>query len=117
MLPAQHLLDELTPVVESLLERHLSASKEWFPHEHVPYGRGRDPIAGEQWTEADADLAGATINDAVRSALLVNLLTGTTSRTTSARSRACSAPMVRGAHGCGAGPLRSNATRWRSTAT
>jgi acyl-[acyl-carrier-protein] desaturase len=75
MLPAQHLLDELTPVVESLLERHLSASKEWFPHEHVPYGRGRDPIAGEQWTEADADLAGATINDAVRSALLVNLLT------------------------------------------
>lgn len=75
MLPAQHLLDELTPVVESLLERHLSTSKEWFPHEHVPYGRGRNPVAGEEWSEADADLAGATIDEAVRSALLVNLLT------------------------------------------
>lgn len=75
MLPAQQLLDELDPVVETLLERHLATSKEWFPHEHVPYGRGRNPVAGEQWTEADADLAGATIDEAVRSALLVNLLT------------------------------------------
>jgi acyl-[acyl-carrier-protein] desaturase len=30
---------------------------------------------GEEWSEDDADLAGATIDDAVRSALLVNLLT------------------------------------------
>ncbi len=75
MLAAQSLLADLGPTVEQLLERHLAASKEWFPHEHVPYGRGRDPIPGETWTEADADLAGATIDDAVRSALLVNLLT------------------------------------------
>jgi acyl-[acyl-carrier-protein] desaturase len=32
-------------------------------------------VPGEQWTEGDADLAGATIDDAARSALLVNLLT------------------------------------------
>src|SRR5215207_5612957 len=75
MLDAQHLLDDLQPTVESLLERHLAASKEWFPHEHVPYGRGRDPIAGEVWNESDADLAGHTIDETVRSALLVNLLT------------------------------------------
>jgi len=75
MLDAQHLLDDLQPTVESLLERHLAASKEWFPHEHVPYGRGRDPIAGEAWNESDADLAGHTIDETVRSALLVNLLT------------------------------------------
>jgi acyl-[acyl-carrier-protein] desaturase len=75
VLVSRQLLDDLEPTVEQLLERHLAASKEWFPHEHVPYGRGRDPVPGEQWTEADADLAGATIDDAVRSSLLVNLLT------------------------------------------
>ena len=75
MIAAAELLNDLEPTVERLLERHLDASKEWFPHEHVPYGRGRDPIPGEQWTEDDADLAGATIDDAVRSSLLVNLLT------------------------------------------
>src|SRR6478735_5581932 len=75
MVDATRLLQDLEPVVEQLLERHLETSKEWFPHEHVPYGRGRDPIVGEQWSPADSDLAGATIDDAVRSALLVNLLT------------------------------------------
>ncbi|MEO6654306.1 MAG: acyl-ACP desaturase [Ilumatobacteraceae bacterium] len=75
MLDAQTLHDSLDTTIEQLLERHLATSKEWFPHEHVPYGRGRDPISGEEWSEADADLAGATISDEVRSSLLVNLLT------------------------------------------
>ncbi|MFP5489694.1 MAG: acyl-ACP desaturase [Acidimicrobiia bacterium] len=75
MLSAESLLRDLAPDVERLLERHLTTSKEWFPHEYVPYGRGKDPVPGEVWTEADADLAGATIDDAVRSSLLVNLLT------------------------------------------
>lgn len=75
MRPATELLDLLEPSIEQLLERHLATSKEWFPHEHVPYGRGRDPIPGEAWSVDDADLAGATIDDAVRSSLLVNLLT------------------------------------------
>jgi acyl-[acyl-carrier-protein] desaturase len=75
MLAATELLNQLDDDIERLLERHLATSKEWFPHEHVPYGRGRDPIPGEEWTEADADLAGAHIDDAVRSSLLVNLLT------------------------------------------
>lgn len=69
------ILNELTPVAEQLLERHLATSKEWFPHELVPYSRGRDHVPGEVWTEGDGDLGGATLSAEVRSALLVNLLT------------------------------------------
>jgi acyl-[acyl-carrier-protein] desaturase len=69
------LLRELEPMVGQLLERHLAASKEWFPHELVPYSRGRDAEPGVPWCESDADLGGAVIDDAVRSALVVNLLT------------------------------------------
>jgi acyl-[acyl-carrier-protein] desaturase len=69
------LLHELTPVAEGLLERHLAASKEWFPHEYVPYGRGRDHEKGRDWDPADADLDGHDIGPEIRSALLVNLLT------------------------------------------
>ncbi len=64
------LLHELTPVAEQLLERHLGTAKEWFPHEFVPWGRGRDFADGEEWDPAEWPLP-----DAVRSALFVNLLT------------------------------------------
>lgn len=69
------LLNELTPVVENLLERHLTTSKEWFPHEHIPHSRGRDIESGHEWSEADADLDGHQLSAEVRSALYVNLLT------------------------------------------
>jgi acyl-[acyl-carrier-protein] desaturase len=72
---AQELLGQLEPVAEQLLERHLATTKEWFPHEQVPYGRGRDHVAGSTWSERDADLGGAMVGPEVRSALLVNLLT------------------------------------------
>ena len=71
----QEILHELTPVVEGLLERHLETTKEWFPHEYVPYSRGRDHVPGEVWSETDADLGGVQLTSEVRSALLVNLLT------------------------------------------
>jgi acyl-[acyl-carrier-protein] desaturase len=64
------LLHELTPVAEQLLERHVSTAKEWFPHELVPWGRGRDFAPGEAWDPEEAPLPEAT-----RSALFVNLLT------------------------------------------
>lgn len=66
------LLHELTPVVERLLERHLTQTKEWFPHEVVPWGRGRDFEPGKPWHEADSDVR---LPDEVRSSLFVNLLT------------------------------------------
>jgi acyl-[acyl-carrier-protein] desaturase len=69
------LLQELEPTVERLFDRHLATTKEWFPHQHIPYGRGRDYAPDEVWDADDADLGGATIDDAVRSSLIVNLLT------------------------------------------
>ncbi len=69
------ILRELAPLAGRLLERHTETAKEWFPHEHIPYDRGRTFAAGEAWAEEQADLGGAVIPDAVRSALLVNLLT------------------------------------------
>ena len=64
------LLRELTPMAEQLLERHLGTAKEWFPHEFVPWSRGRDFVEGEEWDPGEHPLP-----DAVRSALYVNLLT------------------------------------------
>src|SRR5947199_7471258 len=63
-------LSELAPVAERLYERHDATAKEWFPHEFVPWGRGRDFVAGEQWDPDKVVMA-----DGVRSALFVNLLT------------------------------------------
>ena len=70
MREAAALLHELTPTVETLLERHVASAKEWFPHELVPWGRGRDFEAGWEWSPADTELS-----DEVRSSLFVNLLT------------------------------------------
>src|SRR3954452_24874003 len=64
------LLRELTPVAESLMERHLSTTKEWFPHEMVPWSRGRDFAPDEAWDPQEVPMP-----DGVRSALFVNLLT------------------------------------------
>src|SRR3954452_5014351 len=69
------LLQELVPTVERLFERHLETTREWFPHELVPYGRGRDFEAGEVWSQESCDLGGSTITYAVGSSLIVNLLT------------------------------------------
>jgi acyl-[acyl-carrier-protein] desaturase len=69
------LLSDLEPVAAELLDRHISASREWFPHHLVPYGRGRDMPADSEWTPEDADLGGAQLDPAVASALFVNLLT------------------------------------------
>jgi acyl-[acyl-carrier-protein] desaturase len=64
------LLAELAPVAESLLERHLAASKPWYSHEIIPWSLGRDFVPGEAWSPDDVKLP-----DPVRSALFVNLLT------------------------------------------
>lgn len=67
---ATSLISELEPAVEQALERHLGGAKEWFPHELVPWSRGRDFVAGETWDPREVD-----VSTGVRSALLVNLLT------------------------------------------
>ncbi|MET0422030.1 MAG: acyl-ACP desaturase [Acidimicrobiia bacterium] len=64
------LLEALAPAAERLLERHLGTAKEWFPHEFVPWSRGRDFVVGEEFDEDTA-----TLPPGVQSALLLNLLT------------------------------------------
>jgi acyl-[acyl-carrier protein] desaturase len=64
------LLNELRPSLDRLLDRHLGTAKEWFPHEFVPWSRGRDFEPGEEWDAEEFPLP-----DPVRRALIVNLLT------------------------------------------
>jgi acyl-[acyl-carrier-protein] desaturase len=64
------LLAELEPVAEQLLERHLTATKIWYPHTLVPWSRGQDFEPDYEWEPNDVDVA-----PPVRSALYVNLLT------------------------------------------
>ncbi|MEY2430535.1 MAG: acyl-[acyl-carrier-protein] desaturase [Acidimicrobiaceae bacterium] len=75
MTSTRTFLVDLEPHAAALLDRHLASAKEWFPHEYVPYHRGRDFEPGHQWTPDESDLGGADIPEAVRSALYVNLLT------------------------------------------
>ncbi len=63
------LLGELEPEAERLLERHLAVADEWFPHEYVPYGQGRD-FDTDPWTPDHPRLDGVA-----RTAMYVNLLT------------------------------------------
>jgi acyl-[acyl-carrier-protein] desaturase len=63
------LLTELEPVLATGLDRHLAAAGEWFPHEFVPYERGRN-FEREPWNPADSMLP-----DIAQIALEVNLLT------------------------------------------
>jgi len=68
-----HLLHELEPVVETNLNRHLAAAKEWFPHEYVPWSQGTDfdgVLGGQAWEPEQSKLS-----DVARTALIVNLLT------------------------------------------
>jgi acyl-[acyl-carrier-protein] desaturase len=64
------ILNELAPTAAALLERHLKASKEWFPHTLVPWERGVEMNEDDEW-----DPNAFPLPDAVRSALFVNLLT------------------------------------------
>lgn len=38
------LARELQPTVATALDRHLTVAKEWYPHEYVPWAKGRDFI-------------------------------------------------------------------------
>ena len=71
------LLAVLEPTAAKLYDRHMGVAKEWFPHEYVPWSRGRDFDPERPWTADDADFGegGWKLPDAVRASLFVNLLT------------------------------------------
>ncbi len=64
------MLNELEPTVARLLDKHLATSKEWFPHELVPWSQGRDFEPDTEWDPNEV-----AMTPAVRSSLFVNLLT------------------------------------------
>jgi acyl-[acyl-carrier-protein] desaturase len=66
---ADEMLRLLEPTLVRGMERHLSATTEWFPHEYVPYEVGRNYVH-EPWEETDSALGIVS-----RTALEVNLLT------------------------------------------
>jgi acyl-[acyl-carrier-protein] desaturase len=65
-----NLRTDLQPVVAWLLDRHLETTREWFPHELVPWSEGRDFAPGEAW-----DAGESSVPAPARIALVVNLLT------------------------------------------
>jgi acyl-[acyl-carrier-protein] desaturase len=69
---ATRLLIELEPVVAENLDRHLSISKEWMPHEYIPWSEGRNYVGpdGEPWSAEQSRLS-----PIARTALELNLLT------------------------------------------
>ena len=66
------LLRELEPVVEQNLERHLAVSKDWMPHEYVPWSDGRnfEMLGGEAWEPGQSKMS-----EVAKTSLVLNLLT------------------------------------------
>lgn len=67
--PSRDLLVELEPAAERLVNRHLGMTKEWFPHDFIPYSQGRD-FDKEPWTPDQPRISGVA-----QIAFEVNLLT------------------------------------------
>jgi acyl-[acyl-carrier-protein] desaturase len=65
----RQLLVELEPVVARQLDRHLSVTKDWMPHEYVPWSLGRD-FDGDPY-----DVSQSRLSSPARVAMEVNLLT------------------------------------------
>ena len=66
------LLRELEPTVEANLNRHLSMTKNWNPHDYVPWDEGRNfaEMGGVDW---DPDQS--RLSELARVAMITNLLT------------------------------------------
>jgi acyl-[acyl-carrier-protein] desaturase len=66
------LLTELEPVVEQNLNRHLGVTKNWNPHDYVPWDEGRNfaALGGVDW-----ELEQSPLSEVARVAMITNLLT------------------------------------------
>nr|WP_090339345.1 acyl-ACP desaturase [Mycolicibacterium malmesburyense]CRL67592.1 fatty acid desaturase, type 2 [Mycolicibacterium malmesburyense] len=67
-----HLLHELEPVVEKLLNRHLSMRKDWNPHDYIPWSDGKNyyALGGQDWDPEQSQLS-----EVAQVAMIQNLLT------------------------------------------
>ena len=68
----KYLLHELEPVVEKLLNRHLSLCKDWNPHDYIPWSDGKNyyALGGQDWHPDEAK-----ISEVAQVAMVQNLLT------------------------------------------
>lgn len=66
------LLQELQPVAEENVNRHLSMAKDWHPHDYVPWDEGRNfaAMGGEDW-----DPEQSRLGEVAKAAMITNLLT------------------------------------------
>nr|WP_090280103.1 acyl-ACP desaturase [Mycolicibacterium komanii]CRL76210.1 fatty acid desaturase, type 2 [Mycolicibacterium komanii] len=67
-----HLLQELEPVVEKYLNRHLTMRKDWNPHDYIPWSDGKNyyALGGEDWHPEQSQLS-----EVAQVAMIQNLLT------------------------------------------
>jgi len=66
------MLKELEQTAEDNLNRHLSVSTEWHPHDYVPWDRGRNfaAMGGDDWSPEQSQLS-----EVAKAAMITNLLT------------------------------------------
>ena len=67
------LIRDLEPAVAIELERHISTTKDWYPHDYVPWSEGRTfagPLNGDAWEAKDSKLT-----PLAQDSLVLNLLT------------------------------------------
>ncbi|WP_067847531.1 acyl-ACP desaturase [Nocardia lijiangensis] len=66
------ILIELEPVAAQNVNRHLSMTKDWHPHDYVPWDAGRNfaAMGGTDW-----DPEQSALSDVAKAAMITNLLT------------------------------------------
>ncbi|WP_052611852.1 acyl-ACP desaturase [Mycobacteroides abscessus] len=66
------LLHELEPVVEENVHRHLGVTKDWNPHDYVPWSEGKNykALGGQDW-----DPEQSRLSEVAKIAMITNLLT------------------------------------------
>ncbi|KIU37514.1 acyl-ACP desaturase, partial [Mycobacteroides immunogenum] len=63
---------ELEPVVEENVHRHLGVTKDWNPHDYVPWAEGKNykALGGQDWDPEQSKLS-----EVAKVAMITNLLT------------------------------------------
>ena len=66
------LLNELEPVVEKNINRHLTMRKDWNPHDYIPWSQGKNwyALGGQDWEPGQSKLS-----ELAQVAMVQNLLT------------------------------------------
>lgn len=67
------LIRDLEPAVAVELERHIKTTRDWYPHEYVPWSEGRTfagPLNGDAWEAKDSKLTSVA-----QDSLVLNLMT------------------------------------------